>query len=64
MKTGRAAIRPRAPAKVDNMEVISVIQKIAITGSAAYKRGRSEVIQTVKIMDQVTAALRGEGFHL
>ena len=50
--------------KNDNTELISAIVKITITGSAAHERWRSEVIQTVKTLDQLTAALRGKGFDL
>ena len=44
MITGRMQIRPGAQTKVDNMELISGIAKIAITDSAAHERQRSEVI--------------------
>ena len=50
--------------KVDNPELIDAIARIAITGSAAHERRRSEVIRTVKTLDQLTAALRSEGFDL
>ena len=43
------------------MKLISTIAKIVITGSAAHERQRSEVIQTVKTLDQLTAAPRNKG---
>ena len=64
MITGRMQIRPRPPTKVDNMELISAFAKIVITGFAAHELRRSEVIRTVKTLDQLTAALRSEGFDL
>lgn len=64
MTTGRIEIRPRAPTKPNNMELISVIAKSPITGYAAHERQCSEVIQTVKTLKQLTPALRGEIFDL
>ena len=64
MTIGRIEIRPRAPTKPNNMELISVIAKSAITGYAAHERQCSEVIQTVKVLKQITTALRGEIFDL
>lgn len=58
MINGRKQIRSGALTKVDNMKLISATSKIALTGSAAHERRRSEVIQTVKILDELTAALR------
>ena len=64
MITGKTEITPGAPMKIDNPELIDAIARIAMTGSAAHERRRSEVIRTVKILDQLTAALRSEGFDL
>ena len=64
MVTGRMKISPGAPTKVNKMEFTSAIVKILITGSAAHERQRSEVIQRVKTLDQLTAALCSKGFDL
>ena len=42
--TGRMQIRQGAPTKDDNMEVISAIVKITITGSAGHECRRFEII--------------------
>ena len=44
----------------ENEELIAVISRIAISGSAAQRR-RSEIIRTVKSLDQLTDALNREG---
>ena len=64
MITGKTEITPGAPMKVYNPELKDAIARIARTGSAAHERRRSEVIRTVKTLDQLTAALRREGFYL
>ena len=64
MITEKTEITPGAPMKVDNPEHIDVIARITRTRSAAHERRRSEVIRTVKTLDQLTAALRSEGFDL
>ena len=58
----RTQIRP--PTKVDEKELLSAIVKIAMTASAAQEHQRSEVIRTVKTLDQLTAALGSKGFDL
>ena len=50
--------------EVENPELIDATTRIAITGAAVHQRRRSEVIRTVKTLDQLTAALRSEGFYL
>ena len=47
-----------------NKELIAVISRIAISGSAAHERCRSEIIRTVKTLDQLTEALNREGYSL
>ena len=42
--TGRMQIRQGAPTKDDNMEVISAMVKITITGSAGHECRRFEII--------------------
>ena len=64
MIVGKTEITPGAPMKVDNPELIDAIARIARTRSAAHERRRSEVIRTVKTLDQLTAALCSEGFDL
>ena len=49
---------------VGNEELIVAISRIAISGSAAHDRHRSEIIQTVKTLDQLTEALVREGYNL
>ena len=41
----------------DNEELIAAISRIAIPGSAAHKRRRSEITQSVKTLDQLIEAL-------
>ena len=53
---------PGRPKKIDNDERLAAIARIAISGSAADNRRRSDVIRTVKTLDELTAALRAEGF--
>ena len=48
----------------DNEELIKAISRIAISGSAAHERRRSEMIRTVKPLDQLTAALNQRGYSL
>ena len=52
------------PEKCDKSELIKVICRIAISGSAAHDRQRNEVIRAVKTLDQLTEALNREGFEL
>ena len=61
MITGKIEITPGAPMKV---ELIDATARMARTGSAAHELRRSEVIRTVKTLDQLTAPLRSEGFDL
>ena len=60
--TGKSIATPGAPTKVDNFALIETICRIAI--SAADDRRRSEVIRTVKSLDDLTTSLRSEGFEL
>ena len=53
-----------APTKVDNTALIETICRIAISGSTADDRRRSEVIRTVKSLDDLTTNLQSEGFEL
>ena len=64
MVTGKSTATPGAPTKVDNSALIETICRIAISGSAADDRRRSEVIRTVKSLDDLTTSLRSEGFEL
>ena len=43
---------------------MAAISRIAISGSAAHERRRSEIIRTVKTLDQLTEALNREGYSL
>ena len=52
------------PSKYDEDLLISVISKIAISGSAAHEKRRNEVIRTVKSLDDLKVALQSEGFNL
>ena len=47
-----------------NKELMAAISRIAISGSAAHERRRSEIIRTVKTLDQLTEALNREGYSL
>ena len=58
--TGKSTATPGAPTKVDNSALIETICRIAISGSAADDRRRSEV----KSLDDLTTSLRSEGFEL
>ena len=49
---------------VGNEELIRATSRIAISGSAANKRRQSEIIITVKTLDQLTEALNREGYNL
>ena len=49
--TGRTKIRQGTTTKADNIELISAIAEIAITGSVALESRRCEVIRTVKTLD-------------
>ena len=60
--TGKSIATPGAPTKVGNFALIETICRIAI--SAADDRRRSEVIRTVKSLDDLTTSLRSEGFEL
>ena len=52
------------PEKCDKSELIKVICRIAISGSAAHDRRRNEGIRTVKTLNKLTEALNREGFEL
>ena len=45
-------------------ELIAAISRIAISGSVAHERRWSEIIRTVKTLDQLTEALNKEGYSL
>ena len=53
----------RPPSNEKNL-LIDAISRIAMHGSAAHEKRRSEVIRTIKTLDQLTIALRAEGFNL
>ena len=55
--TGKRTPEPGRSQKVDGVELIEAICRIAIPGSAGHKRGRNKVIRTVKTLDQLTEAL-------
>ena len=61
--TGKTDIRPGAPTKIDNTELISTIVKIAVTDFAVHEHQCFEVIPTVKTLDELTSALRDEKFQ-
>ena len=44
-----------------NKELIASISRIAISGSAAHGRRRSEIIRTVKTLDELTESLNRKG---
>lgn len=53
------------PSKIEDENLLhKAIVNIAIGGSAADERRRSEVIRTVKTLDDLTAALQKQGFAL
>ncbi|XP_041371065.1 uncharacterized protein LOC121384651 [Gigantopelta aegis] len=54
----------RPPIVEDENLLHKVIVDIAIGGSAADDRRRSEVIRTVKTLDDLTASLKKQGIHL
>ena len=62
--TGKETATAGQPPKGDNSALIETIAQIAITGSAADVRRRSEVIRTVKTLDDLTSSLRSAGFDL
>ena len=64
MVTGKGTSEPGCPQKYDNAELIEVICRIAIPGSAAHERRRGEVIRTVKSLDQLTEALNHKAYNL
>ena len=45
---------------VDKEEVITTVFRIAISGSTTHETRRSEIIRTVKTLDQLTKALKRE----
>ena len=63
--TGWMQIKPGAPTKVDNMELVIAIAKTAITGSAAHERRCSAIIWTVKFLErlvpQYVFSIEGKG---
>ena len=61
---GKTVISPGAPQKVNHVELIAAIARIAIWGSAAHDRRRNEVIRSVKTLDQLTEALQNDGYNL
>ena len=48
----------RRKKRIDNEELITEISRIAISGSAAHESRRSEIILTVKSLEQLTEALK------
>ena len=58
------ALQPGRPPMIDNDSLIETIVCIAIVGSAADERRRTEVILTVKTLDQLMVALQKEGYQL
>ena len=62
--TGKKDCTPGRPPKEDNNAMIDAICRIAISGSAAHEKRRSDIIRTVKTLDQLTSALKLEGFTL
>ena len=62
--TGKKDCTPGRPPKEDNNAIIDAICRIAISGSAAHEKRRSDIIRTVKTLDQLTSALKLEGFTL
>ena len=60
--TGKGTSEPGRPLKYDNAEWIETLCRIAIHGSATHKRRHSEVIRTVKSLDQLIEALNHEGY--
>ena len=61
--TGKKDCTLGRPPKEDNA-MIDAICRIAISGSAAHEKRRSDIIRTVKTLDQLTSALKLEGFTL
>ena len=59
---GKATSTVGRPTKMDNSALLDAIARIAICGSAGDARRRSEVIRSVKTLDQLVAALRDKGF--
>ena len=47
-----------------NKELIAVISRIAISGSAAHERRRPEITPLAKSLDQLTEVLNREGYSL
>ena len=50
--------------KSDNELLCEAITLIALSGSAAHERRRSDIVRSVKTLDQLTIALQKEGFDL
>ena len=61
---GRSVAKVGQPSKYDEEQLISVISRIAMSGSAAHEERRNEFVRTVKTLDDLTAALQNEGFNL
>ena len=62
--TGKKDFTAGRPPSNDEHLLIDAISRIAMHGSAAHEKRISEVIRTIKTLDQLTAALRTEGFNL
>ena len=62
--TGKKDGTPGRPPKEDNDAVIDAICRISIPGSAVHEKRRSDIIRTVKTVDQLTNTLKVEGFTL
>ena len=63
--TGSSTVlEPGRHPTIDNDSLIETIVRIAIGGSAADERRRTEVIRTVKTLDQLTVELQKEGYQL
>ena len=61
--TGKKDFTAGRPPSNDENLLIDAISRIAMHGSAAHEKRRSEVIRTIKTLDQLTTALRTEGFN-
>ena len=60
--TGKGTPEPGRLQKADSVDFIKAIWRIAIPGSAAHERRCSEVIRTVKTLDQLTETVHYEGY--
>lgn len=56
--------KPGRPSKTDDAPLIDAITEIALGGSAADDRRRSELIRTVRTLDDLTHELQKRGFNM